>query len=75
MKKPFWHKYGKDKICGITHTRLRSGKNKWNETYTVFLPCSHGFCRSALKIWILTNPTHNSTCPLCRQSFNPLLSF
>ena len=72
---PFWSKYGKDKICGITRTRLRPGKNKYEETYTVFLPCKHGFCRSALKNYVLTYPTQDLICPMCRRVYSPLLAF
>lgn len=61
--KPWWNKkYGKDKICSITQTRLRPGKNKNGKSYSIFLKCKHGFCRSALLKWLETN----NTCPLCR---------
>lgn len=66
--KPFWDiKYGKDKICGITLMRLRSGKNKYGKSYVVFLPCKHGFYRSALK-----NAMDKGlkSCPLCRGKFD-----
>lgn len=66
--KPFWDKkYGKDKICGITLMRLRPGKNKNGKSYVVFLPCKHGFYRSALKKAI-SKGLHG--CPLCRKNFN-----
>ena len=68
-------KYGKGKVCGITFTRLRSGKNKYGESYVVHLRCKHGFCRSALKRWVLTQPLKDPTCPLCREYFNPLKAF
>jgi len=72
----WWNKkYGKDSICGITHTRLRPGKNRFGETYAVYLDCKHGFCRSAMKVWVLTNPTAPGTCPLCRKEFDPLKVF
>lgn len=60
--KPWWSKkYGKDKICAITHTRLRP-KN------SIYLRCGHGFVVNALYNMIKTGSTK---CPLCRQNFNP----
>lgn len=77
--KPWWNKkYGKDSICAITRTRLRSGKNKKNEKYSVFLPCKHGFVRSALFEMIKTDIDRNAiehNCPLCRQTFDPIIIF
>lgn len=57
----WWNKkYGKGKICPITHTRLRPG-------YTVFLNCKHGFCKSALRNMYIT--TGKLECPMCRRPF------
>lgn len=74
---PYWwnKKYGKDKICGITHIRLRSGYNKKGLTHVIFLNCKHGFYRSALKNWVETfaYKTTYPTCPLCREQFDPIL--
>jgi hypothetical protein len=87
----WWNKkYGRDKICPINRTRLRPGKNKYGLSHTLFLPCQHGFCRSALIKWVsvavetknlsqLSNPDSPSlsrpSCPLCRKLFNPWLVF
>lgn len=72
----WWNKkYGRESICGITRSRLRPGTNKHGQTYSVFLSCKHGYCRSALKQWVLTNPGRTPTCPLCRAEFNPLKAF
>lgn len=69
---PWWNKkYGKNSLCAITHTRLRSGKNKHGQPRSIFLNCKHGFCRSALQSWSILN----STCPLCRTHFDPLIPF
>jgi hypothetical protein len=66
MKTKWWHtKYGKDSICAITKARLRPGKNKKGEPYTVFLSCKHGFYKSALLSWIKSSII--PTCPLCRK--------
>jgi hypothetical protein len=73
---PWWSKkYGKNSICAISNTRLRPGKNKYNLSYSIFLPCKHGFYRSALIQWVLINPNNTPTCPLCRQCFDPLITF
>ena len=76
MTTPWWtKKYGKGKICAITNMRLRPGKNKYNQPYSIFLGCKHGFYRSALMSWVLTKPDISPTCPLCRQAFDPLVVF
>lgn len=63
----WWNtKYGKDKICGITHSRLRPGHNKNGQSYVVWLQCNHGFYRKPLEIWLKTN----NTCPICRRDVN-----
>lgn len=67
MKPPFWKKFGKDRVCGISHARLRPGKTKDGLSYVVFLPCGHGFYRKPLMIWINTN----NICPMCRKPFDP----
>ena len=63
-------KWGKNKLCGITKSRLRAGKNKDGQLYVTWLSCGHGFYTSALLEWvkhciIRTSPT----CPICRKSF------
>lgn len=68
-KQPFWKKKWKDKVCGITNARLRPGKNKHGDSYSVFLECNHGFYRSVLNEWVKNCPTFPPTCPLCRQEF------
>jgi hypothetical protein len=73
MKKTWWNaKYGKDSICAITKCRLRPGKDKYGFPYVAFLPCKHGFYRSALDLWI-QNTYPNQTCPLCRKEFQVML--
>ena len=67
MSKSFWKKRWENRICGITHTRLRPGKNKKGVSYSVFLPCKHGFYRSVLKEWVKMCPKDNATCPICRK--------
>ena len=60
---PFWNKkYGKDVICPITHTRLRSGQNKDGISHTITTICKHTFYRSALNTWLIKN----NNCPVCR---------
>jgi hypothetical protein len=73
---PWWSKkYGKNSICAITNTRLRPGKNKYGQNYSLYLPCNHGFYRSALVSWVLTKPHQTPTCPLCRREFDPIVVF
>lgn len=73
---PWWaNKYGKGRICAITNTRLRPGKNKYGQRYAIFLSCRHGFNRKALMSWVLARPAETPTCPLCRKGFDPLLVF
>ena len=68
--KPFWNKkWGKDKICPISHTRLRPGKNKDGLSYTIMLKCKHMYYRQALKNWYLSNNQNNNNCPICRTKF------
>ncbi len=68
-------KYDKESICGITHSRLRSGTDRNGQTYSIFLPCGHGFYRSPLAQWVLSTVPRNPTCPLCRTEFNLDLVF
>lgn len=65
---PFWNKW--TKTCGITKSRLRPGKNKYNLSYSVFLECNHGFYRSVISEWIKNCPSEYPTCPICRREFN-----
>jgi hypothetical protein len=71
----YWKKKWENKICAITRTRLRPGKNKDGLSYTVFLNCKHGFYRRALIEWIKTCPKYVPTCPICRNMFDPLLVY
>lgn len=68
-------KYGKDSICPITRVRLRSGKNKQGVSYTIFLPCKHGFVRSALIQWVGSQNGELPPCPMCRKEFDPIIVF
>ncbi len=68
-KRSFWRTKWENKVCGITHTRLRPGKNKDGVPYTVFLPCSHGFYRSVLMKWVEQCQKDKPTCPMCRKQF------
>lgn len=70
MAPSFWKTKWNDKVCGITHSRLRPGKNKHGESYSVFLTCKHGFYRSVILEWIKNCYPNNPTCPVCRKSFN-----
>ena len=72
--KPFWkQKWGKNKICNITHTRIRPGKNKQGQPHTVYLECKHGFYRKALAEWVKNCTKLVPTCPVCRKQFHPNL--
>jgi coenzyme F420-reducing hydrogenase beta subunit len=63
MSKYWWSKkWGKDKVCGITHTRLRPGKSIDDVSYTITLNCNHTFYRKPLEKWL----TKKNTCPTCR---------
>ena len=63
MKGPFWKKYGKDKVCGITHCRLRPGKDSNGQPHVIFLKCGHGFYRKPLELWF----NKSKLCPMCRK--------
>lgn len=70
MRKPWWNnKWGSDKLCGISHTRLRPGTNKSGFKYTTVLKCSHGFYTNSLIEWVKNCPTPEPTCPICRSKF------
>jgi hypothetical protein len=68
----FWKKKWHNKVCGITQSRLRPGKNKYGLSYSIFLDCNHGFYRSALTEWIRKCPSENPTCPICRSEFESI---
>jgi len=71
MEKSWWaEKWGKDKICGITHTRLRPGKNKNGKSYVTRLKCDHSFYTKALEKWIEFCPVNPPTCPCCRNKIS-----
>ena len=72
MKNKNWYfkKWGKDKICGITQSRLRPGKDKYGIPYVITLDCNHSFYTNALLEW----SSQNETCPMCRIPFNFLLT-
>mgnify|MGYP006998153170 CR=1 FL=1 len=41
MTRLWWNKkWGSNKLCGITHTRLRPGCNKYGIKYTTKLKCN-----------------------------------
>ena len=61
-------KWGQDKICGITLSRLRPGKNHYGLSYTSQLSCGHSFYTKPLIEWA----KRNNICPLCRAKFNIL---
>jgi hypothetical protein len=71
---PYWwnDKYGRDKVCAITMSRLRPGKNKDGNKYSVFLRCGHGFVRNAIINVVKSNINSKPKCPLCRKFFNPI---
>ena len=56
-------KWGNDHLCPILQSRLRPGKNKNGETYTITLKCKHRFYRKALHKWMETS----NLCPVCRK--------
>ena len=68
-KKPWWrNKWGRDKICGITHSRLRPGCDKFGLSYCINLKCGHSFYRKPLVTWA-EKCKECPTCPICRKSF------
>ena len=65
----FWNKsWGRDKICPISLTRIRPGKNKHGISYTISLKCGHIFWRKSLLKWYSSRDS--STCPVCRKSIS-----
>lgn len=71
MVKTYWSKkWGRDKICNITFSRLRPGKSKFGLPYCVTLNCNHSFYTNALIEWVNTSCTDISTCPTCRAEFD-----
>ena len=71
MTKKFWSKkWGKDKICNITFSRLRPGKNKNGIPYCITLKCNHSFYTNALFEWIKNCKDDKATCPVCRKDVN-----
>ena len=70
MTRLWWNKkWGSDKLCGITHTRLRPGCNKYGIKYTTKLKCNHTFYTNPLIEWIKNCPVEIPTCPTCRKDF------
>lgn len=71
MTKLFWtKKWGKDKICNITLSRIRSGKNKNGLPYCTTLECGHSFYTNPLLEWVKNCKENESTCPVCRRRFD-----
>ena len=71
MEHSWWNKkWGRDRICGITRTRLRPGKNKNGQSYVTRLECDHAFYTKALEKWVDLCPVSPPTCPCCRKSFS-----
>ena len=64
-KRPWWEKKWKGKVCPITQTRIRPGKNKKGIPYTTVLSCSHAFSTNAIQSWA----ARRTTCPMCRTPF------
>ena len=76
MSKPWWSKkWGCEKICGITHTRLRPGKNKKGIFHTTTLSCGHSFCTYPLLSWVNVCGIESTSCPICRQMFTLVQMF
>ncbi len=71
MRKLFWSKkWGKEKICNITFSRLRPGKSKSGLPYCITLECSHSFYTNALLECINNCKSDVVTCPVCRRGFD-----
>lgn len=72
MTRPWWSKkWGNDKKCSISYTRLRPGKNNKGIYYTTTLKCNHSFCTFPLVKWIKNCPRPKEpTCPICREKFS-----
>jgi hypothetical protein len=56
-------KWGKDQLCGISQTRLRSGVDKSGRPYATTLECKHTFYTKPLVEWV----KRSNTCPVCRS--------
>lgn len=70
QKTVWWSKkWGSDKICFITHSRLRPGKNKDDVPHTIILNCGHSFYTKPLLEWVKQLGERESTCPACRHPF------
>ena len=69
VKSTFWKKKWEGQLCGITHGRLRPGRNKKGDPYCIFLDCKHGFYRSVILEWVINCYPENPTCPVCRTIF------
>jgi hypothetical protein len=68
MERSWWSKkWGRNRSCGITLSRLRAGKDKYGRPYVTRLKCGHAFYTKALDEWICTCPTEPATCPCCRE--------
>ncbi len=63
--KPWWNKkWGKDKLCYITHSRLRpTTKNN----HILKLNCGHTFYKKPITQWL----SLNNSCPVCRKIIIP----
>ena len=59
-----WNKkWGRDKICPITQTRLRPGSNKDGDSHVITIKCGHRFYRKAILNWNKIS----DKCPVCRN--------
>lgn len=67
-------KWGNDKICSITHSRLRPGRDKHGIPYVYTTECGHTFYTQALLNWA-KYCVGKATCPYCRSSIDPLQIF
>ena len=70
MSKFWWTKKWDNKICGITHTRLRPGTNNYGVKYTTTLVCGHSFYTKPLTEWVETciRTFKDPSCPICRET-------
>lgn len=71
IEQAWWYKkWNKERICGITHGRLRPGRNKNGVPYAIELPCGHSFYTNALLEWMsVSGDMLYSPCPCCRKDF------
>lgn len=66
-------KWGKNKVCGITFSRLRPGKSNDGYSYVIYLKCNHGFYRKPLGEWVIKcirEYEKEPSCPICRKKFS-----